>query len=51
MFCDKLVKQPIYEELEGDALGHITEEDEVIALADHRNVVLFDRRRCGQVSH
>ena len=51
MFSDELVEQPLYEKLEGNSLDHFTKKDEVVTLADNRDVFLFDGRGYGQVSH
>ena len=51
VLCDELMEQPLDEELESHSLGHITKKDEVIALTDNWDVVLFDGRGLWQVSH
>ena len=51
MFCDELVQKSLDEQLEGDALGHVTENDKIFALTDDRDVVLLDRWSSRQVTH
>ena len=47
---DKLVQQPLDEQLESDSFGHIAQKYQVIALTHHWDVFLGDRRGLWKVS-
>ena len=42
MVGDELVEESMYEKLESDALGDITQKDKIVALAHRWDVFLFD---------